>query len=511
MADFEIYRKKRNAYLNIALEKGRLKDTYQDEETRADPKHGRKIVKKIREENGIGDRIPAEAPDYEDIFEDLLADDPGGAILYEDHLDYLAEMVEIAERETAERRASSDLLMQLIFDTYYKPEVDLELRRNVTGAFLEYNYQVELTCRKLSYIRTACMYEGISLVKDIPVDRIIAEKIKDIMSTTVEVYDDKLPLSQIPGFTVIRNGTDPYMDLDTDGEKEEFGDLDSIMEGIDEISEYILRHPQQVDVQCLMSVVTGTEGLSEIAKRSFALDEAIDRYSVTEEGRNLDGRTWRKLFNGWIMVKAFARVTKLILKFVSDYSDRTVGAATDALESLLPSISYALVQRNVRIALRQMLLEGRIYEFTLSDVTIPTAAQKAAKQMKCISFEDAPKEVTEELLSMIRKDSRIIPLAQDYDQDSILKDLSFICLKDNSPCGAVFVSEEEDSLILELAYTTDNMAMACLVVNAYGAVLDMYGPVKNVRIPVLSDRSAILIEKLVPGARKDRAIVAQKK
>ena len=51
MADFEIYRKKRNAYLNIALEKGRLKDTYQDEETRADPKHGRKIVKKIREED----------------------------------------------------------------------------------------------------------------------------------------------------------------------------------------------------------------------------------------------------------------------------------------------------------------------------------------------------------------------------------------------------------------------------------------------------------------------------
>lgn len=510
MSDFECLRRKRNAYLDSAIKRGRIKDNYQDEETQADPKHGRKMIKKLRDEMGIEDRIPADAPEYEDVFEELLSDDRGGAILYFDHLDKLTEMVEIAERETAERRASCELIMQKVFDTYYKPDVDLDLRRNVTGAFLEYNYSVELICRKLSYIRTACMYYGVWLVKEIPVDRIIAEKIKESLGSTVEVYDDRMPLSQIPGFFVPWDGEPSYMELDPNDSDERWKDYESIMEGIGEIRYYILRHPQQIDVQCLMSVVTGTEGLAEISERAFALDRAIDDYSITEEGRNLDGKSWRKLFDGWIMVKAFARVTRLILEFVDDYKDKTVGAATDALTKILPSISYALVQRSCRIALRQMLLEGSIYEFDLSQVKLTGALKKASEQVRSVRLSDVPDRTMSELSVMIKNDRRIIPYSDDYPGEDISKKYSHVCLRDGKPCGAVFVSEADEVLVLDLAYTLDNTAMAALICGLYEAALDELGNGQKVCVPVLSDRSAILVEKLVPGVGRQRSIKAQK-
>ncbi len=511
MADFESYRVKRNAYIEAAIKRGHLKDGYQDEETQADPKKGRKIIKNLRDENGIEDRMSADVPEYEDIFEEALSDDPGGAILYKDYLDKLTEMVEIAERETAERRASSDLTMELLFKLYYRPDVELELRRNVTGAFLEYNYSVELACRKLSYIRTACMYYGIFLVKDIPVDRIISEKIKEILNDSVEVFKDDMPLSEIPGFTVPFDGEMPHGGQDGEVAYEMFSDYDSIMAGTKEIGDYILKHPQQIDAQCLMSVVTGTAGLYEIHEKARILDRAIDSYSITEEGRNLDGHTWRELFNVWIMVKAFARVTELIISFVNEYRDSTVGEATKALEELLPAMSYALVQRNVRIALRQTILEGSVYEFRLSEVVISDAVKKAAGKIKCMSFKEAPDKGLAFLMSMIQKDKRLISIPDDYDISYAVRELSFISIRDGKPCGAVFVSEDDEALILENVYVLDNLAVAGLVNAAYEAAMERYGADKKVQIPVISDRSAKLIEGFVPGAFRERLVRAQKK
>ncbi len=510
MSDFECYRIKRKLYLDAAMRRERITDNYQDEETKANPKSGRKLIKQLRDEFGIADRIPAAGPEYEDIFEDILSDDRGGYILYWDYLDKLSEMVEIAERETAERRAALDLIMEKIFEKFYRPNVDLDERRAVTGDFLEYNYSVELICRKLSYIRTACMYYGINLVKAIPVDRIISAQIKEHLNMETEVYDDKLPLSQIPGFIVPWDGSPVYHDLDTADMEQRWTDYDSIMGGIEEISEYILLHPQQVDVQCLMSVVTGTEGLAEVSDKACALDEAIDRYSISDEGRNLEATAWRRLFNGWIMVKAFRRVTRQILEFVNDYKDETVGVATDALEKLLPSISYALVQRNVRISLRQTILEGGVYEFKLSEVIIPDAVKKAAGSLKCMSFKDTPDAALTALLKMIKADKRLIAFPEDYELSDSLMELSFICAAGGKILGAIFASSQGDDLILDNLYNVDNKAGAVLVNATYEAAIKEYGPDRKVVIPVISDRSAKLIESFVPGAQRERLVRAQK-
>ena len=510
MTDFECYRIKRAAYLDAAAKRGRLSDNYQDEETKADPKHGRKLIKQLRDEFSIEDRIAADAPEYEDVFEDILSDDRGGYILYWDYLDKLSEMVEIAERETAERRASLELIMEKIFERFYRPDVDLDERRSVTGAFLEYNYSVELICRKLSYIRTACMYYGVFLVKAIPVDRIIAEHIKEHLNTEAEVFDDKMPLSQIPGFIVSWDSAPIYQDIDMADQEMRWTDYDSIMAGIEEISEYMLKHPQQVDAQCLMSVVTGTEGLAEVSCKAGALDAAIDRYSVTDEGRSLDAPNWRRLFNGWVMVKAFYRVTRLVLEFVNDYKDETVGVATDALEKLLPSMSYALVQRNVRISLRQTILEGGIYEFKLSEVVIPEPVKKIARSLRCLKFKDTPGAVLTALLKMIVSDKRLLSLPGTAELSESLKGMGFICAAEKKILGAIFIAEQGDTLVLENLYNVENKAAASLVCAAYEAAMNEFGQDKTVIVPVINDRSAGLIESFVPGAKRERLIKAQK-
>ncbi len=499
----ELLRRKRRCYLNAALERGKLRDDYQDEETKEDPKHGRAVIKQLRDEYGISDRIPADAPAYEDVFKGLLADDPGGAILYEDHLDHITEMVAIAERETAERRASVSLVMEKLVENYYRPEVDLELRRSITGAFLEYHYAVELKCRKLSYIRTACMYYGVWLVKEIPVDRIVSEKIKEILGVETDCYSDRLPLSQIPGFVVARAPENP--------EAVSYETADEIRQGIREIEVYCLRHPHQVDVQCLMSVVTGTEELGRTYLKAAVLDEAIDRYSITDEARDMDRESWRALFDGWVMVRAFMKVAEGIMDFVREYQDKTVGAATERLNDILTDISYAYVEKSVRIALRLQILEGSMYEFSLGEATNTALLEKAAGKLKCVSLADAAPSIISGVKELIRSDKRIIPVTENVFSADNQKDLSFICLKQDKPCGLVLVSGYEEFLSLDLLYSTDNAAMPVLLWESFAAAKRIFGDDKKLVVPVLSDKSAKIVETIVPSAKRERLIRIQKK
>lgn len=360
------------------------------------------------------------------------------------------------------------------------------------------------------YIRTASLYYGIWLVKDIPVDRIIAEKIKEVLNADCDVYDDKMPLRLIPDVNLYLDEESVYEILDQDEEVER-NDMESISDGIDEVKTYMLAHPQQIDVQCLMSVVTDTGELYRMSKKAASLDEAIDKYTVTEECRNLDPASWRKLFNGWVMVKAFSYVTERIITFVNEYRDRSVGDATDALNKMLPFISYALVERNVRIALRQMILEGRVYEFELSNVRIADTLRKAADNMRCISFAEAKAVTKEELLTTIKNDKRPIPLPDQLHIKGLLEKISFICMKGDTIFGAIFVSKSENSLVLNFAYTVDKFALAALVVSAFDEDFKLYGPKQQITIPVLSDKSAEVIETLVPKVIKQRLVAIQQK
>ena len=499
MSDFDVFRRKRKAYLEAALAAGHLKDEYQDEETAADPKYGRKMIRKLRNENGIADRIPADAPKYEDVFEGLLADDPGGRIIYEDYLNHLTVMVGLGEQETAERRASRNLIMEMIFRLYFKPGVDPAKRRSIVGAFQEYNYAVELKCRKISYIRTACMYYGLWLVRDIPVDRIIAEKIEELLNREVDFFDDDMPLNYIPGFNVPEAGGEINIEAE---------DYDSIIREMDVIRFYMLKHPQQIDIQCLMSVVTDNEELARISNRAALLDEKIDRYTITDAARGLDGSRWRKLFNGWIMVRTFCIVTGRILRFIEEYRYSLVGEATKALEKLLPEISYALVERNVRIAMRRVILEGSVYEFSLSEVSDSKPLKKTEGKTDCISLEAASEKQRDLLMEALEKDNRPIPVPGDFDLDDYLPDLSFICIKDKVPSGAVLVTEGTDgNLVLELVWAMDKTALSELICCAYEAAVFEYGKDVKLTVAVMRDRTAKLVESMVPTAVRQRQII----
>lgn len=518
------FSRKRALFLDASIRRGSLRDDYQDEEIKANPARGRKIIKRLRDDLGIESRIPGKEPPYVDMFEGMLSDDPGGAIIFKGVLYDLKKITRIAEKETSERLASRDLLMEKLFDRFYSPETDLELRKSITGAFLEYHYSVELACRKLSYVRTACMYYGLWLVKDIPVDSIVSEKITEILGKEVDVFEDYLPLRDIPGFTVPERvpadkavctgdaagadcpdgAFDPADVICQDGNPE--NELNYILEAAERIRRYILIHPQQIDAQCLMSVVTGTEELGQSLAFAMKLDQVIDDFSLSDYARRMDKEKWRMLFDAWVMTKAFCRIADLITSFAEEYKDARVGFATEALRDMLPRISYAAVERNIRITLRQTLLEGGVIEFLLSDVAAGDKIKPAMEKAECIALEKADVTMLNRLEELMNEDNRLVPVPQKIAWETYLTDISFICVRDKVPCGTVLFSRQGDLIVFELAYGKDRTSLAALIANAYDAAVCNYGTAARIVVPVLGDTSWKMVMKMVPGASKHQMV-----
>lgn len=154
------------------------------------------------------------------------------------------------------------------------------------------------------------------------------------------------------------------------------------------------------------------------------------------------------------------------------------------------------------------ITKGNVYEFTLREVVKNTPLQKAIGKMKCISLADANEQLFEKLDEMIQQDSRPSPLPLFVNWIQYLQEESLICMKGEDPCGILLLSRRMDSVVIDCAFVTDKMALVSLLGNAYKILKTKYGEDQKILVPVVVDRTAAIVERLVPTAERGDVVEA---
>lgn len=313
---------------------------------------GDKVMEKMRIDAGIPERMPVEVETRDIPFESLIESEPNAELLFYDEIVKMRRIIADSMTEAAERSASKEALLKIALNVFLDKSVPLPRRRVIKFAFFRYRKSVDNLIKRSIDVREACVYYAKCLIKDEPVDRIIYEKIKEHLKSEVDVINDGLLLSEIPGFSMSAQKHREY-DLPRD--------YDSIMKVVERLNDIRNAHPYLFDAQCILSVFCDTDVLNEASSRARICNMAIDSFTKSDEAKALNKDQWVELFEGWIVADAMLRVTYPIMDFVMDHKDDTVGDATEALNGIIDDISYIEAEGHSRLALREIVLERSGY------------------------------------------------------------------------------------------------------------------------------------------------------
>ena len=160
--------------------------------------------------------------------------------------------------------------------------------------------------------------------------------------------------------------------------------------------------------------------------------------------------------------------------------------------------------RNVMLlaGMESCITKSNVYEFPLSAVEESSLLRKAKGRMKCIPLFMANGELFNKLDELIQTDARPSPLPLFVNWDSYLQEDSLICMQGDDPCGILLFSKYKDYLVIDCAFVTEAMALPVLLGNAYPWLVEKYGDKQKLLIPVVIDRTASIVERLVPGAER---------
>ena len=150
--------------------------------------------------------------------------------------------------------------------------------------------------------------------------------------------------------------------------------------------------------------------------------------------------------------------------------------------------------------------KNNIYEFTLSQVGQRAMLSKLKKRLECRSISECEEDELDEMDAIIQEDERNTPVPLFMDWYEYDQDLSKICFNNGKPVGALLFTNYEDHLVIELAYTADNMALPVMLANALDDAEKIYSPDKKVLVPVVVNKTKEIIEKMVPGAYRGEIV-----
>ncbi len=150
--------------------------------------------------------------------------------------------------------------------------------------------------------------------------------------------------------------------------------------------------------------------------------------------------------------------------------------------------------------------KNNIYEFRLSQVGQRETFNKVKKRLECRSLCDCDEEELDGLDARMQEDERITPVPLFMDWYEYIQDISQICFKGGEAVGALLFTAAEDYLVLELAYTSDNMALPVMLGNALDIALQQYGGDKKVLVPIVVHKTGEIVEKIVPDAYRGEII-----
>ena len=131
---------------------------------------------------------------------------------------------------------------------------------------------------------------------------------------------------------------------------------------------------------------------------------------------------------------------------------------------------------------------------------------KFAKMLKCIPVSSADEALKEKVDAMIQEDSRPVPVGMYVKWDDFLADDSLICMKDGKPCGLLLLSKKGDSIIIECAYVTDKLALSSMLGWAYFMLRKKYGDTQKLLVPVVLEKTGLIVERLVPDAVREKML-----
>lgn len=149
-----------------------------------------------------------------------------------------------------------------------------------------------------------------------------------------------------------------------------------------------------------------------------------------------------------------------------------------------------------------------LYEFSIRDVTGTELLLKAAKRMKFVRLLDADLKILDKLDEMMLDDTRPLPLPPFVNWDIYMQEESLISMNEESPSGFLLLSQHEDAFVIDCAYVTDKTILAGLLGSAYASIKEKYGEEQKILVPVVVDRTAAIVERLVPNAEREDVMEA---
>lgn len=147
-----------------------------------------------------------------------------------------------------------------------------------------------------------------------------------------------------------------------------------------------------------------------------------------------------------------------------------------------------------------------IYEFSLDQVKERRFLEKAAKALTCTAVLDASLDMLDLVDDMIQTDDRPVPVGLYVNWDEYLQEDSLICLKNGQPCGMLLISGHGEYLVIDCAYVTDKAALPSMLGNAFLSIEKKYGITQKILVPVVINRTASIVERMVLGASRGKMI-----
>ncbi len=165
----------------------------------------------------------------------------------------------------------------------------------------------------------------------------------------------------------------------------------------------------------------------------------------------------------------------------------------DGTEKMLP----ILKETGMDVA----IVKNNIYEFTLKEIKWDRTILLAADRMLAVPLSGINKTIADAMAEGILEGSKPVPVLYPVPWDNYRKDLSHLFLNDES-AGMILFSEVGDSIVFDLAYSSNSMVLAGLIGAAMNRADRTLSPDQKILVPIVSEETRALATRLVPNAKR---------
>ena len=245
--------------------------------------------------------------------------------------------------------------------------------------------------------------------------------------------------------------------------------------------------------------------------------EALAIYRKTGEKKDFLGVTLTADHNGWLEIIWVSIVKELfqdvlaadVLRYRLEkarLSRKYVGAFAELHKEEETSVHADIL---LLAGFNLTETENNNYEFTLKDLTDVRLIEAAADKINCISVSQASEEQLYDIETVMERDERPIPAPDEIYWEEYEQDLSVISVEADKVTGLLLFKEEDDYLVLELAYSNSQTALPAMLGTAYRIATGKYKDNKKILVPIVGKGIKEIINKLVPGAKRGKIYEAE--